>query len=65
MTAGREALQERRIKGGLLLYEGKPASFVARELGVSRQSVYRWLTMIAEGRSLAATKPTGRPRNVR
>ena len=53
------ALRERRLRAVALLREGMSQAVVAREVGVDRQSVYRWhRTLQGEGR--AGLKKAGR-----
>jgi transposase len=54
-----EALEDRRLRAARLLRQGVSQAEVARQLGVHRQSVYRWAARLAqEGR--AALKKAGR-----
>src|SRR5262252_7141406 len=54
-----DALEERRLRAVSLLRKGMSQAAVAREVGVHRQSVYRWhRTLQEEGRS--ALKKAGR-----
>ncbi len=57
-----KALQSRRMHAARLLKKGVPQAEVARELGVSRQSVSAWAKKLeAEGREGLKAKPLGRP----
>lgn len=42
-------IKRRRVKGARMLLRGEKPAQVARELGVSRQSVMRWQRALAEG----------------
>jgi transposase len=56
-----EVMEERRLKGARMLEEGVTQSEVAREMGVTRQSVHEWAkVMEAEGEKGLARVPTGR-----
>jgi transposase len=56
-----ELMEERRLNGARLLEEGVSQSEVAREMGVTRQSVHRWAkVMEAEGEKGLVRVPTGR-----
>jgi transposase len=54
-----DALERRRMKAGRLLEKGIPPCEVARQLGVDRQSVYRWEKALAES-GRAGLKKAGR-----
>ncbi len=57
-----KALQKRRLRAARLLEKGLSQAEVARELGVSRQSVSRWAAIVdAEGRDGLKARPFGRP----
>lgn len=62
-----EQLEARRLAGGRLLARGRLSqAAIARELGVSRQTVSAWnAAMTAEGRAGLKRRPhTGRPRKL-
>ena len=58
-----EALEARRMLGGTLLQQGKGISEVARLLGVTPTSVFRWKEALEEGglEALTAKPHPGRP----
>ncbi len=57
-----KALQKRRLRAARLLDKGLSQAEVAREQGVSRQSVSQWASILkAEGREGLKAKPLGRP----
>jgi transposase len=56
-----ELMEERRLRGARLLEEGVSQSEVAREMGVTRQSVHEWAKVLdAQGEKGLARVPTGR-----
>jgi transposase len=58
-------LEKRRLKGGRLLARGVAQSEVARQLGVTRQTVAAWERRLAEGGSDALKRgELGRPRQL-
>ena len=60
-----KALEKRRLKGAKLLARGKSKSEVARELGVTRQTVAAWEQRLAEGGKEALKRGAlGRPRQI-
>jgi transposase len=59
------ALEKRRLKGGKLLARGMAKSEVARQLGVTRQTVASWGRRMAEGgRDGLMCGELGRPRQL-
>lgn len=57
-----KALQRRRLLAARLLTNGVPQAEVARQVGVSRQTVSTWAARLeAEGRSALKARPVGRP----
>lgn len=44
-----KGMKQRRVKGARMLLQGEKPAQVARELGVSRQSVMRWQRALADG----------------
>jgi transposase len=57
-----KALQRRRLRAIRLLKKGVNQADVARQLGVSRQSVSRWATTWSnDGDAALKAKPVGRP----
>jgi len=44
-----KAMKRRRVKGARMLLRGEKPAQVARQMGVSRQSVLRWERALAEG----------------
>lgn len=57
-----KALQRRRLRAARMLEKGVPEAEVARELGVSRQSVNTWASLLAEGgKEALKSRPLGRP----
>lgn len=57
-----KALQRRRLRAIRLLKKGVNQADVARQLGVSRQSVSRWAdTWSSDGDAALKAKPVGRP----
>jgi transposase len=55
------SMEERRLKGAGLLEEGVSQSEVARELGVTRQSVHQWAKVMGtQGEKGLVRVPTGR-----
>jgi transposase len=58
-----EAMRDRRKRASKLFYSGKTQADVARELGVSRQSVNRWYFSWLQGgtQALKGTGRVGRP----
>ena len=66
-TLTREQREERRLEGGRLLKEGTLTKReIARQLGVSRTSVYQWGKKLRSGgiRRLKRRKPKGRDANL-
>ena len=60
-----EELERRRRRAVQLMREGEPPTLIARILGVSRQSLYRWRDMERAGpKGLAAKPPPGRKRRL-
>lgn len=60
-----KALEVRRLKGAKLLARGVTKSEVARQLGVSRQTVAAWEQRLTEGGKAALKRGTlGRPREL-
>lgn len=60
-----KALEKRRLKGGKLLARGMAPSEVARQLGVTRQTVAGWKRRLATGGRAALKRGTlGRPRQL-
>lgn len=60
-----KALEKRRLKGAKLLARGKTKAEVARELGVTRQTVAAWEQRLAEGGKEALKRgELGRPRQI-
>jgi transposase len=60
-----KALEKRRLKGGKLLARGISKSEVARQLGVTRQTVASWEQRMAEGgRDALKRGELGRPRQL-
>jgi transposase len=58
-----KALEERRLKGAKLLARGLSKSEVARQLGVTRQTVAAWERRLEEDGRLGLKRgPLGRPR---
>jgi transposase len=56
-----ELMEARRLKGARMLKEGVSQSEVAREMGVTRQSVHEWAQVLdAQGEKGLARVPTGR-----
>jgi transposase len=56
-----ELMEARRLKGARMLKEGVSQSEVAREMGVTRQSVHEWAKVLdAQGEKGLARVPTGR-----
>jgi transposase len=56
-----ELMEKRRLKGARMLEKGISQSEVAREMGVTRQSVHHWAQVIeAEGEKGLKRMPTGR-----
>jgi transposase len=56
-----ELMEERRLKGARMLEEGVSQSEVAREMGVTRQSVHAWVKVLeTQGEKGLARVPTGR-----
>ena len=57
-----KALQRRRLRAARMLEKGVPEAEVAQELGVSRQSVNTWASLLAEGgKEALKSRPLGRP----
>lgn len=57
-----KAMQRRRLRAIRLLHKGLSQAEVARELGVSRQSVSRWASnWEAEGEASLKARPVSRP----
>jgi len=60
-----KALEKRRLKGARLLARGMPKSEVARELGVTRQTVAAWEQRLAKGGKESLKRGAlGRPRQL-
>ena len=60
-----EELERRRRRAVQLMREGESPTLIARILGVSRQSLYRWRDMAQAGpKGLAAKPPHGRKRRL-
>src|SRR5258706_14718043 len=60
-----KALEKRRLKGGKLLARGMSKSEVARQLGVTRQTVASWeQRMTEDGRDGLKRGELGRPRQL-
>ena len=60
-----EELEHRRRRAVKLMREGESPTLIARILGVSRQSLYRWQDMARVGpKGLAAKPPPGRKRRL-
>ena len=60
-----KALEKRRLKGAKLLERGMTKSEVARELGVSRQTVAAWEQRLSEGGKESLKRgELGRPRQL-
>jgi transposase len=60
-----KALEKRRLKGARLLARGMSKSEVARQLGVTRQTVAAWERRLAEGGKQALKRGAlGRPRQL-
>jgi transposase len=56
-----QRMEERRLQGARLLEEGVSQAEVARQVGVTRQSVHQWVkVMEAQGEKGLARVPTGR-----
>ena len=57
-----KALQRRRLRAARLLSKGVSQAEVARQVGVSRQTVSTWAARLeAEGQSALKARPVGRP----
>lgn len=57
-----KALQRRRLRAARMLEKGIPEAEVARQLGVSRQSVNTWASQLAKGgKEALKSRPLGRP----
>ncbi len=57
-----KALQRRRLRAARLLAKGLSQAEVARQVGVSRQSVSAWAAKLeADGQAALKAKPLGRP----
>lgn len=61
----RAQMEARRLQAMPDLQNGTSVTALATQLGVSRQSIYRWGNAIARGESLAARKTPGRPSRLR
>ena len=60
-----EELERRRRRAVKLMQEGESPTLIARILGVSRQSLYRWQDMARAGpEGLCAKPPAGRKRRL-
>ena len=60
-----EELERRRRRAVKLMQEGESPTLIARILGVSRQSLYRWRDMARAGpKGLSAKPPPGRKRRL-
>lgn len=60
-----KALEQRRLKGAKLLARGVPKSEVARQMGVTRQTVAAWEQRLFEGGQRSLKRGTlGRPRQL-
>ena len=60
-----EELERRRRRAVQLMRQGESPTLIARILGVSRQSLYRWREMARAGpKGLAAKPPPGRKRRL-
>ena len=60
-----EELERRRRRAVKLMQEGETPTLIARILGVSRQSLYRWRDMARAGpEGLSAKPPPGRKRRL-
>lgn len=60
-----KALEQRRLKGAKLLVRGVSKSEVARQLGVTRQTVAAWEQRLSEGGQQSLKRGTlGRPRQL-
>jgi len=60
-----EELERRRRRAVQLMRQGESPTLIARILGVSRQSLYRWRDMArADPKGLAAKPPPGRKRRL-
>jgi len=60
-----EELERRRRRAVQLMQKGESPTLIARILGVSRQSLYRWRDMVRAGpQGLAAKPPPGRKRRL-
>jgi len=60
-----KALEQRRLKGAKLLARGVPKSEVARQMGVTRQTVAAWERRLFEGGQGSLKRGTlGRPRQL-
>ena len=60
-----KALEQRRLKGAKLLARGVPKSEVARQMGVTRQTVATWEQRLFEGGQRSLKRGTlGRPRQL-
>lgn len=57
----RKEMEARRFAASDMLDKGVKNSYVADTFSVSRTTVGRWRSAMALGRSLALSKPTGRP----
>src|SRR3569833_2568662 len=56
-----KALERRRHKAAQLLSRGMPQAEVARQVGVSRQSVSAWARALADDKQAWRRKPLGDP----
>src|SRR3569833_820439 len=56
-----KALERRRHKAAQLLSRGMPQAEVARQVGVSRQSVSAWAQALADDKQAWRRKPLGVP----
>lgn len=61
----RAQMEARRLQAMPDLQNGTSVTTLAAQLGVSRQSIYRWGNAIARGESLASRKAPGRPSRLR